>query len=1082
MEEKGVTRKGYAVFGTRADRDLVHCGARHRPGTSRSRSRHAAGFACFLAVVAVALGTATFAFAGPSSTASWKVWGVKSGSINAIAVSGSTAYIGGSFTSVGQYTGGLASVDASSAAVGTTLPPVVGTVHAVAPDGSGGVYVGGVFTNVGGVARSNLAHILSNGTVDSSWNPAPTGEVDALAVSGSTVFVGGQFNKIDGDSSAGFLAAVDATTGALKSGWSDSNLPNNNVSALAVSGSTVYVGGAFTSVGGDSSAKHLAALSTATGALQTGWLDSNSPDASVAALVVSGSTLYVGGSFTTIAGDSGTGGLAALDATTGALHSGWVDSNGAPGGGTVTALALASSNLFVSGTFPDTIGGDGADAYLAKLNATTGAADTAWDAQADGNGSVYPYAPSSLTVSGSTLFVGGTFTSPRSYLLGVDTTSGSTSSWTAPTLDSGVNVVLASGSTLYVGGSFTIPNAVTRNRIAAIDLSTGQPTSWTTSVANSTVNALAVSSDGSTLYAAGSFTGKIAKISTSTGTADATWDSAAKVATGSAANALALSPDGSTLYLGGAFTVIGTAPTTTSRANLVALSTSTGAPTSWNPSAQSTVNALVLSSDGSTLYAGGAFNGSTGGDAAAKRIAAISTTTAAANTTFDAAAGASNGSVLSLALSPDGSTLYAGGSFTSLVNDSGAVRIAKLDASTGAADTTWDGHAAANNNVTALAATASTVYAGGSFTTIGGASDSYGVALDATTGSAGSWSPSFNQSVSALAIPGTNQLLAGGSFTAPGDRLAFFDAAATPSSSGGSSSPAPCTVGAAGCAGTVALSGGSTSSTSPSVTVPSDAFTQDVSVALTLPRTALSASGTLFDSGSSVVQLSVTEMDGSTLDSFAAPLVLHFPAGSGSVPAFSADGTTWSTIPQLASPALPAGQSDGYYVNADGSIDIYTMHATYFGVVSPLAPTAPDAPVASWRNGALALTWTGVTDGLLPVAKYEILLDGKVVATSTGTSIRLRTFTPGKPSRFTIVGVDPLGQDGAVSATIVVGWKARPASAPRILPGWAWKLLAWQQKPKASRGARPKAAPAKLPAWWWAWRAWRLDPHTIQAG
>ena len=40
------------------------------------------------------------------------------------------------------------------------------SVHVVVPDGSGGFYIGGEFTNVGGLTRNNIAHILSDGTVD----------------------------------------------------------------------------------------------------------------------------------------------------------------------------------------------------------------------------------------------------------------------------------------------------------------------------------------------------------------------------------------------------------------------------------------------------------------------------------------------------------------------------------------------------------------------------------------------------------------------------------------------------------------------------------------------------------------------------------------------------------------------------------------------------------------------------------------------------------------------------------------------------------------------------------------------------
>jgi len=73
---------------------------------------------------------------------------------------------------------------------------------------------------------------------------------------------------------------------------------SSSVSALAVSDGTVYVGGPFTSIGGQARSR-IAALDTATGSA-TAW----NPDASddVLALAVSGSTVYAGGSFTTIAG------------------------------------------------------------------------------------------------------------------------------------------------------------------------------------------------------------------------------------------------------------------------------------------------------------------------------------------------------------------------------------------------------------------------------------------------------------------------------------------------------------------------------------------------------------------------------------------------------------------------------------------------------------------------------------------------------------------------------------------------------------------------------------------------------------
>ena len=50
----------------------------------------------------------------------------------------------------------------------------------------------------------------------------------------------------------------------------------------------------------------------------------------------------------------------------------------------------------------------------------------------------------------------------------------------------------------------------------------------------------------------------------------------------------------------------------------------------------------------------------------------------------------------------------------------------------------------------------------------------------------------------------------------------------------------------------------------------------------------------------------------------------------------------------------------------------------------------------------------------------------------------------------------------------------RPKSAPAHIPGWAWSMQQWFNKPAASRGPRPKAAPTRLPKWFWAWRKWHL--------
>lgn len=67
---------------------------------------------------------------------------------------------------------------------------------AACADGKGGWFISGLFTSVGTVACKYLAHILSNGAVDSHWNPNANNFALSLAVSGTTVFAGGYFDTL----------------------------------------------------------------------------------------------------------------------------------------------------------------------------------------------------------------------------------------------------------------------------------------------------------------------------------------------------------------------------------------------------------------------------------------------------------------------------------------------------------------------------------------------------------------------------------------------------------------------------------------------------------------------------------------------------------------------------------------------------------------------------------------------------------------------------------------------------------------------------------------------------------------------
>src|SRR5204863_9236247 len=126
-------------------------------------------------------------------------------------------------------------------------------------------------------------------------------------VMGNTVYLGGSFTAMlpAGSTGSGAVtrngaAAVNLDTGALLS-WNP-NVTGGAVYAIDTSGSNVYIGGAFSTVAG-ATHRRVVEVNSSTGALVTAF-HPPTPNKAVRGLKVSGSNLYVGGSFTSMGGTS----------------------------------------------------------------------------------------------------------------------------------------------------------------------------------------------------------------------------------------------------------------------------------------------------------------------------------------------------------------------------------------------------------------------------------------------------------------------------------------------------------------------------------------------------------------------------------------------------------------------------------------------------------------------------------------------------------------------------------------------------------------------------------------------------------
>jgi hypothetical protein len=260
--------------------------------------------------------------------------------LEALAADSDTIYLGGRFGLVGPYTGSAPRIELETGAPDATWPKLDGSVFAIADDGSGGFFIGGDFTEVDGVAHRGLVHIGSDG-LPASWN-LKISKVQALAVSGQTVYLGGQFGDVNGVVRNN-LAAIDVSTGALlpwNPGGAASWSSDQSVQALLVHAGAVYIGGYFQAAVGGVARRHFAAVDATTGVAYS--LDPN-PDGAVFALAERAGHLYVGGNFATFAG-AGRNRAGAIDLASGALTV-W-DPNASA---TVLALATDVGTVFLAG-------------------------------------------------------------------------------------------------------------------------------------------------------------------------------------------------------------------------------------------------------------------------------------------------------------------------------------------------------------------------------------------------------------------------------------------------------------------------------------------------------------------------------------------------------------------------------------------------------------------------------------------------------------------------------------------------------------------------------------------------------------
>ena len=501
---------------------------------------------------------------------------------------------------------------------------------------------------------------------------------------------------------------------------------DGEVRGIAQVGNTVVMGGSFTKIG-PATRGAVGMVDTAAKTFQPGFPDVVGAVTTVLADGAGG--WFLGGSFSSVGGQARTN-LARVDA------SGAVTSFApAASGGTVNDLvALPGGDLVVGGSFTSLAGS--AAGGLGRVSPT---GSLVWGTSVT-NGAVRTVA---VSADGARVYLGGDFTkiagSTRNRLGAVNTSTGQLDAGFVPgTVNLGVNDMVVHSGALLLVGDFTAVNGTNRNRVARVNGVSGALDGLNVNVNNS-VKDVEVDTTTNTAYIAGTFgmAGGVARLRLA-GINLTTSAVTALNVPNITGNLSTVTLDGAGgLYIGGAMQIT---PEKGNPGVLARVAISTGAVTAVVPYAEaprslarqpvtgSSGGPLALVRSGTSLLVAGDF--SDYGLVTRNGLAAYDLATGALRSDFDPAP---NGAVNTVKASADAQSVFVGGAFTTIA---GATHqhLARLAIGTGAP---VPGFRVTSNSFVkdlAVRTDGTALYVGGNFDAFNGAQANKLVAINAATG------------------------------------------------------------------------------------------------------------------------------------------------------------------------------------------------------------------------------------------------------------------------------------------------------------------------------------------------------------
>ena len=297
------------------------------------------------------------------------------------------------------------------------------------------------------------------------------GGVNAIAIADIThIYVGGNFSSAGGVSDTSNIAMWDG-----EDDWSSvGGGVNATVQAIIVDGSDIYVGGYFTHAA-LVNVNYIAKWDGSDWEALDGGVSSTTLASNVRDITISGTDLYVAGFFTAAGSpptDAAYVALCDFSETPDPVWSaiGDLGSLRADFGNTISTVAVLDSMVYVGGFF-NTFGDGSPASYLARWDGSV------WEDFGNPDGSVIVIAQKP---GSSILYIGGYFGSiggiSASRIVECDLTDPENPDWSAlgdgltgSGIVASVNAVAFSGTDVYVGGQFDTAGTVTAYNIAVWD-------------------------------------------------------------------------------------------------------------------------------------------------------------------------------------------------------------------------------------------------------------------------------------------------------------------------------------------------------------------------------------------------------------------------------------------------------------------------------------------------------------------------------------------------------------------------------------------------------------------------------------